>query len=213
MQQLTFFSDWSNIIRIIIIIFFIMLSLYVMFEKPFYTIKQKIGMIFMIWLCSIMFGGTVYIDNYIDSDPLYQDRNTLSEIAININTFKKHEHKTPTERDFYLSGFLNNSSYFKTKNGEKIFKPLQYKDFKLTDNEKSILFSYTNNYDNTSFIETGHAYRYCLSFPEAFKDVNDFKDIAISINGKEIDYKKATEESMKDICYSDKPNSYILTFF
>ncbi|EBP7731401.1 hypothetical protein AQ515_19065 [Salmonella enterica] len=213
MQQLTFFSDWSNIIRVIIIIFFIMLSLYVMFEKTFYTIKQKIGMIFMIGLVSIMFGGTVYIDNYIDTDPLYQDRNTLLEIAININTFKKHEHKTPTEKDFYLSGFLNNSSYFKTKDGEKIFKPIQHKDFKLTDNEKSISFSYMNNYDNTSFIETGHAYRYCLSFPEAFKDVNDFKDIAISINGKEIDYKKATEESMRDICHSDKPNSYTLTFF
>lgn len=213
MQQLTFFSDWSNIIKIFFIILFIMFSFFIMFEKTFYTIKQKIGIIFMIWLCSIMFGGTVYMDNYIGSDSLYQDRDTLSKIAININTFKKHEHKTPTERDFYLSGFLNNSSYFKTKDGEKIFIPIQHKDFKLTDNENTISFSYTNNYDKTSFIETGHAYRYCLSFPEAFKDINDFKDIAISINGKDFDYKKATKESMKDICYSDKPNHYKLTFF
>lgn len=183
-----------------------------MFDKT-NTIMEKILFFFMYWFMSFIIGWFIYMNNYIDSDPLYQDRNTLSEIAININTFKKHEHKTPTERDFYLSGFLNNSSYFKTKDGEKIFIPLQQEDFKLTDNKKSISFNYTNKYDNTSFIETGHAYRYCLSFPEAFKYVNDFKDVAISINGKEIDYKKATEESMKDICYSDKPNSYTLTFF
>lgn len=212
MQQVTFFSDWSNIIGVFFITLFIICSFWMMFDKT-NTIMEKILFFFMYWFMSFIIGWFIYMNNYIDSDPLYQDRNTLSEIAININTFKKHEHKTPKERDFYLSGFLNNSSYFKTKDGEKIFIPLQQEDFKLTDNKKSISFNYTNKYDNTSFIETGHAYRYCLSFPEAFKYVNDFKDVAISINGKEIDYKKATEESMKDICYSDKPNSYTLTFF
>lgn len=183
-----------------------------MFDKT-NTIMEKILFFFMYWLISFIIGWFIYMNNYKDSDPLLEDRYTLSKIAININTFKKHEHRLPKERDFYLSGFLNNSSYFTIKNGENIFIPIQHEDFKLTDNENSISFSYTNNYDNTSFIETGHAYRYCLSFPEAFRNVDYFKDINVSINGKEIDYKQATEESMKDICYSDKPNSYTLTFF
>ena len=43
--------------------------------------------------------------------------------------------------------------------------------------------------------------------------MENIKDVKITINGKDIDYKKATKESMKDICYSDKPNSFTLTFF
>ncbi|EKM7654162.1 hypothetical protein PVE54_001088 [Salmonella enterica] len=135
MQQLTFFSEWSNILGAFFIISFIICFFIAIIEKT-NTIIDKIFFGSVYCLASFIIGWLTYMNNYTDSDPLYQDR----------NTFKKHEHKIPTERNFYLSGFLNNSSYFKTKNGEKMFKPIKDKDFKLTDNENSTSFSYTNNY-------------------------------------------------------------------
>lgn len=211
MQLLTFFSEWFNIVGIILIICFFICIIFTIKSKNL----DKIGKFFIIaylFVMMIALSDSIYSKNYKDYPQLKNDIEILSYLSVNINTFKKHEDRLPKEKDFYLSGFLNDSRYFQKINGEKIFNPINKSDFKIINNESSLSFSYTNNYDNTSFIETGYAYRYCLNFPLKLND-NDFKQIKISINGKEVDYKKMTEESMKDICYSDKPNSYSLTFF
>lgn len=212
MPQLTFFSEGTNIAAVAFIILIIMGCIFVLISKT-YKVMKKIGIITLLGFYSFIFGTTIYMQNYVYASSLLADGYTLSDIAININMFKKHENRVPKERDFYLSGFLNNSLYFKTKNNEKIFTPIEHEGFKIIDNDKSVSFSYTNNYDKTSFIETGQAYRYCLYLPEILQTTDSLKDVNISVNGKEIDYKTAKEESMKDICYSDKPNSYTLTFF
>lgn len=212
MQQLTYFSDWSNIMWTMLLICILIGIIFSIITKKF----DKIEKILAITCLSFMGSGlaeTLYSQNYTGTFPLRDDIYKLSYISININTFKKHEHKVPSEKDFYLSGFLNDSVYFHIVNGEKTFNPINKSDFKIIDNDNSLSFRYSNLYDKTSFKKTGQAYRYCLNLPVQLKEMENIKDLKIFINGKEIDYKKSTEESMKDICYYDKPNSYTLTFF
>lgn len=204
---LSFFSEWFNILSIFIVVILI----YFYCGKP-QNKAEIISNVFMSLIMVSTFGYVLYLKNF-DSETSATDVYALSNISVNINTFKEHEHRLPKEKDFYLSGFLNDSQYFKIKDGKKVFNPIFDSNFKLIDNDLSLSFNYTKNYDETSFIETGEAYRSCLNLPLRLNENNNFQKIKISINGKEVDYKKATKESMKDICYLGKPNNYQITFF
>ena len=211
-MALSFFSEWSNILSIMFIAFLIIFPfILIKLEKEEILSHKLVAILAMLFLA---FGTSVivYKENF-ELENSASDVYTLSNLRIDINTFKEHEHKLPKEKDFYLSGFLNDSGYFQIVNSEKIFNPINKSDFKIIDNDNSLSFNYTHNYDKTSFIKTGQAYRYCLNFPVKLKEMENIKDVKITINGKDIDYKKATKDSMKDICYSDKPNSFTLTFF
>ena len=212
MQKITFFSDWINIVFVILIIC-IFIGIIFSIKSKELDKTAKFFLIAYLFAMVIGLSDSMYSKNYKDYPPLKNDIKTFSYLNVNINTFKKHEHRLPKEKDFYLSGFLNDSGYFQIVNSEKIFNPINKSDFKIIDNDNSLSFNYTHNYDKTSFIKTGQAYRYCLNFPVKLKEMENIKDVKITINGKDIDYKKATKESMKDICYSDKPNSFTLTFF
>lgn len=211
-MQLSFFSDGLNIFFTILII--------VLLLVPFFLIEYKDKVIakffsfFMVWSSTFIIGMLVYLVNFVSESPTFKDDiTTLSTLSVDVNTFKKYENKLPREKDFYLSSFLNHSEYFLIKDGEKIFNPIQKSDFKIIDNEKSLSFSYTNDYDQTSFGKTGQAYRSCLAFTKNLRKHDSFKDIKVAVNGHDFDYKKVTPEFMKDICYSDKPNHYLITFF
>lgn len=210
-MALSFFSEWSNILSIMFIAFLIIFPfILIKLEKEEILSHKLVAILAMLFLA---FGTSVivYKENF-ELENSASDVYTLSNLRIDINTFKEHEHKLPKERDFYLSGFLNDSKYFEIKDNKKIFAPIHNSDFKLKEDNDSLSFSYINYYDNKSFIDTGKAYRYCLNFPINLNN-NKFEQIKVSINGKNFDYKKATIESMKDICYSDKPNHYKITFF
>ena len=211
-MQLSFFSDSDNIISLIIFLFALLFCLFIITRKLLEGMEKAfiVGIIFSF---TFMSGYQAYLDNFVKYSDLYYNIKTISNLNININTFKEHEHRLPKEKDFYLSGFLNDSEYFQIEDNKKIFNPISNSDFIIKDNFDSLSFIYTKNYDKTSFIKTGQAYRYCLNFSSKLNESSNFKNIKISINGKDFDYKKATKESMKDICYSDKPNSFTLTFF
>lgn len=208
-MELSFFSERFNIL----IIFIIVILIYFYCRKP-QNKAEIISNIFISFIMISIFGYVLYLKNF-DSETSAIDVDTLSNLSVNINTFKEHEDRLPKEKDFYLSGFLNDSQYFKIKDGKKVFNPIFNSNFKLIDNVLSLSLNYTKIYDETSFIERGEAYRSCLNFPIRLnKDNNfNFQQIKVSINGKDFDYKKATIDSMKNICYLGKPNNYQITFF
>lgn len=210
-MELNFFSDLVNILCIIFIVFMIIFPFILIKLEPDESLLFKFLVIVLCFFVAYGVATIVYKQNF-KAENSALDMYTISNLRININTFKEHEHKLPKEKDFYLSGFLNDSKYFEIKDNKKIFAPIHNSDFKLKDDSDSLSFNYTNYYDNTSFISTGQAYRYCLNFPINLRD-NKFEQIKVSINGKDFDYKKATIESMQDICYLGKPNNYQITFF
>lgn len=210
-MQLSFFSDTANLVFIIIIIGLLFL--------PFICYKLfhvHLSSIIFFWGIALLIGFNTYLNNYQNYGNFRYDVKTLSSLSVNINTFKKHENRFPIEKDFYLSSFLNNSTYFDIKDGLKVFNPLIDSDFKIVNKPKSLSFIFTKLYDKNSFMETGKDYRYCLSLPELFNSDEDktFKNIKVFINNHEVDYKKETIESMreKDICHYRKTNSYTITF-
>ena len=209
-MELSFFSDIENIIILIISIVLLLLS--------FFIIKTKLDSMEKAFLICVLYFFVFalcyenYLNNFVRTPYLYSNIQTISNLRININTFKEHEHRLPKEKDFYLSGFLNDSQYFEIKNNKKVFAPIHNSNFKLKDDIDSLSFNYINYYDKQSFIQTQQAYRYCLNYPLNLINGN-FEKIKVSINGKDFDYKKATKESMKDICYLGKPNNYQITFF
>lgn len=209
-MELNFFSDWTNIVSVLFLFLFTFLCFICLCLES----KNKLDKFFNYFIVLFLFlGGShlIYYDNYETEDSIYQ-ASTLSDLSININTFKEYENRLPKTKDFYLSSFLNDSQYFEIKDNKKIFSPIHNSNFILKDNIDTLSFSYTKNYDDKSFKETGKAYRSCLNFPINLRNFN-FEQIKVSINGKDFDYKKATKKSMKDICYLDKPNNYQITFF
>lgn len=209
-MQLSFFSDTANLVYVITILVLLFLPFIC-----YIVLRVHLFSIICFWGFAGLIGFNMYSDNYYSYGYAGYDAKILSSLSVNINTFKKHEHRVPVEKDFYLSSFLNDSIYFDVKEGEKVFNPLMNSDFKMVNKQKSLSFIFTKLYDTNSFMETGQDYRYCLSFPKFINNDNGntFKNIKLSINDHEIDYTKETENSMKDICHYGKPNSYIITFF
>lgn len=211
-MEFTILSDNKNIFLIVITMFLLVLGILLIINK-----KETRFLSFPCFLLSFLFGSTFYVGNFINDLNSDQDSYYISKVSINVQTFKKHENKFPEEKDFYLSGFLNDSNYFYVKDGEKIFNPLfnsrHTSDFKITNENNSVSMNYSLDYDTTSIIMARSVYRYCLNLPAELNELKNIKGMKVSINGKDFDYKKATQESMKNICYSDKPNHYKITFF
>lgn len=208
---ISFFSDIINLVIIILIISCLILpTILVKLKKDNYSLG-----LFFFYPIAIFLAYSLYKGNVVNDLGVKTDMLIMSDVSININTFKKHEHRIPREQDFYLSGFLNESRYFYIENGEKIFNPLRPVNFKVSDNEGTLSFSYTREYNKKSFLKTGQAYRYCLNMPEALHEYGQgsFKNAKFFVNDKELDYKKATVESMKKICHYTQPNNYTITFF
>lgn len=214
-MELTILSDNINIFLIVfIMVFFVLGTLLIVNKKKG---KECQFLTFPCFLLSFIFGSMFYSANFISDLNSDLDSYYISKVSVNVHTFKRHENKFPEEKDFYLSGFLNDSDYFYVKDGEKIFNPLYNShhtpDFKITNENNSVSMNYSLDYDKTSIITTRSVYRYCLNLPAELNELKNIKGMKISINDKNFDYKKATKESMKDICYSDKPNHYKITFF
>ncbi|EBP7731402.1 hypothetical protein ABRF56_002933 [Salmonella enterica] len=163
--------------------------------------------------CAALFGKGFYDFNFVKDGYANSDGYSISNMSVNISTFKFHEKRLPQEKDFYLSGFLNDSRNFSVENGKKIFTPLfPARPVSIINKDNSLYINYTYKYDEESFASKGNVYRYCLNLPGILKEKENIKDMKMSVNGKDFDYKTATKESMKDICYSDKPNTYSLIF-
>ena len=211
-MELTILSDNMNIFLIFAIMVFFVLGILLIVNK-----KECRFLSVPCFLLSFLFGFTFYSANFIHDSNSDRDSYYISKVSINVHTFKRHEDKFPEEKDFYLSGFLNDSDYFYVKDGEKIFNPLYNShhtpDFKITNENNSVSMNYSLDYDKTSIIMTKSVYRYCLNLPAELNEFKNIKGMKVSINDKDFDYKKATTESMKNICYSDKPNHYKITFF
>lgn len=206
--------DGINIFLLIVFLAFFILSVYVIIQKEskeYIAVKRFLSS--GLFILAAFVGWIFYDINFVGDANADIDAHRISDISVNIETFKTYEKKLPTEKDFYLSGFLNNSMYFSIENGKKLFTPLYFsRPVQITNHDNSLSMIYTYNYDEKSFLVSGRVYRYCLNLPGILKEKENIKDMKMSVNGKDFDYKTATKESMKDICYSDKPNTYSLIF-
>ncbi|EQO38519.1 hypothetical protein G714_04299 [Escherichia coli HVH 39 (4-2679949)] len=206
--------DGTNIFFIVFCLALAVLGLSAMLIK---APKEDLG--FKVFLtigclgCAALFGKGFYDLNFVKDGYADSDGYSISNMSVNISTFKFHEKRLPQEKDFYLSSFLNDSRNFSVENGKKIFTPLfPSRPVSIINKDNSLYINYTYKYDKESFASKGNVYRYCLNLPGILKEKENIKDMKMSVNGKDFDYKTATKESMKDICYSDKPNTYSLIF-
>ncbi|EKM7654161.1 hypothetical protein PVE54_001087 [Salmonella enterica] len=207
-----FLIFFYNVITVIFIIFFLIsfvLPLYIIRIEKF---KGNYFFIFILYALSLFLAYILYDINYLNHPLSKCDTYRISNISININTFKSRKNRFPEEKDFYSSEILKNSMHQVVYNGEKILTPFDDIPVNIINKNNSLSISYTYNYDDKFFLVPNNSYRYCLNMPVQLKERDNIKNMTISINGKDFDYKTATKESMKDICYSDKPNSYTLTF-
>ncbi|EJL5133902.1 hypothetical protein NMN47_005103, partial [Salmonella enterica] len=55
--------------------------------------------------CAALFGKGFYDFNFVKDGYANSDGYSISNMSVNISTFKFHEKRLPQEKDFYLSGF------------------------------------------------------------------------------------------------------------
>ncbi|HAK9392140.1 hypothetical protein EA184_14960 [Escherichia coli] len=123
MLSMILYDELNTFLLGLFLAFFI-LSIYVIIKKEsieYIAVKRFVSSgLFML----AAFVGWIFYDiNFVGDANADIDAHRISDISVNIETFKTYENKLPTEKDFYLSSFLNNSMYFSIENGKKQFTP------------------------------------------------------------------------------------------